>query len=50
MGSNGVADALFFRPVMFALVGLTVVTDVLAGVTTVQAMNADPSTCMFACE
>ena len=50
MGSNGVADAVFLRRVLLVLVGLTVLTGVLAGVTTVQALEADPSICMFACQ
>ena len=39
MGSNVVADVKFLRGVLFALVGLTVLTGILAGVTTLQAMN-----------
>ncbi len=50
MVSNGVADAVFLRRVLIALVSLTVLTGVLAGVTTVQAMNANPSTCVFGCQ
>ena len=47
MVSNVGADAVFLRRVLIALVGLTVLTGVLAGVTAVQAMNANPSTCVF---
>ena len=39
MGSNIVADVKFLRRILFALVGLTILTGVLAGVATVQAMN-----------
>ena len=39
MGSYVVADVKFLRRVFFALVGLTVLTGILAGVTTLQAMN-----------
>ena len=39
MGSNVDADVKFLRRILFALVGLTVLTGVLAGVATVQAMN-----------
>lgn len=50
MGSKVVADVKFFRGVFFALVVLTVLTGVLAGVTAVLALNADPSTCVFVCQ
>ena len=39
MGSIVVADVKFLRGILVALVGLTVLTGVLAGVTTLQAMN-----------
>ena len=39
MGSNAVADVKFLRRILIALVGLTVLTGVLAAVATVQAMN-----------
>ena len=39
MGSNIVADVKFLRRILFALVGLTILTGVLAGVATVQSMN-----------
>ena len=39
MGSIDVADVKFLRGILFALVGLTVLTGVLAGVVTVQAMS-----------
>ena len=41
MGSNRVADVKFLRRVLFALVGATLLTGALAGVTMVQAMNAN---------
>jgi hypothetical protein len=52
MGSNNVAiaDAKFLLRVVFALIGLTVITGVLAGVTTVQAMSARTLTCMYGCQ
>ena len=50
MGSNGVADVKFLRRVLFALVGATLLTGILAGVTTVQAINSDPSTCVVGCQ
>ena len=50
MVSDNVADARFLRRVLFALVGLTLLSGILAGVTTVQAMNANPSTCVFGCQ
>ena len=39
MGSNVDADVKFLRRVLYALVGLTVLTGALAGVATVHAMN-----------
>ena len=50
MSTQVVADAKFLRRVLFGLVGLTVMAGVLAGFTTVQAVNANPSTCLFGCE
>ena len=50
MSSTLVADAKFLRRVFFGLVGLTLMTGVLAGFTTVQMMNANPTTCLFSCE
>ena len=50
MGSNVVADVKFLRGVLFALVALTVLTGVLAGVTTVQALHDDPPTCVLVCQ
>ena len=35
------ANAMFLRRILFALVGLTMLTGVLAAITTVQAMNAN---------
>ena len=50
MSSTVVADAKFLRRVLFGLVGMTVMAGVLAGFTTVQAMNANPSECLFFCK
>ena len=50
MSSNVVADAKFLRRVFFGLIGLTLMTGALAGFTTVQAMNANPSECLFFCK
>jgi len=50
MSSTVVADAKFLRRVFFGLVGLTVMAGVLAGFTTVQAMNANPATCLYNCQ
>jgi hypothetical protein len=53
MGSNANtvadADANFFRVVLFALVGMTVVTGTLAAVTTFQAMSLSPLICVVGC-
>ena len=35
------ANAMFLRRILFALVGLTMLTGILAAITTVQAMNAN---------
>ncbi len=50
MSSTVVADAKFLRRVFFGLVGLTLMTGLLAGFTTVQTMNANPSTCLYSCQ
>ena len=47
---NAASDAKFLRRVLFVLVGLTIITGVLAGVTTVQAMNTNPLSCVFVCQ
>ena len=39
MGSHADADVKFLRRILFALVGLTILTGVLAGIATVEAMN-----------
>lgn len=46
---NAASDAKFLRRVLFVLVGLTIITGVLAGLTTVQAVNANPLSCVFVC-
>lgn len=43
------ADAKFLRRVLFALVGLTLVSGVVAGFTTVEAMNNGGLTCAQGC-
>ena len=50
MVSDVVAGALFLRRILITLLGLTVFTGVLAGVTTVQAMNVNLSTCVLGFE
>lgn len=50
MDYNVVADTKFFRRVLFALVGLTAMTGILAGVTTVQATNTNPPVCEIGCD
>ena len=56
MGSNAntvavaVADAKFLRLVLFALMGLTVLTGVLTVMTTVEAMSPNPLSCVFICQ
>ena len=49
MGNNVVADAKFLRRVFFGLIGLTLATGAVAGFTTVNAMNANPSACVAGC-
>lgn len=44
------ADAKFLRRVLFALVGLTLVSGVVAGFTTVQAMNHGGPACEQGCD
>ena len=44
------ADAKFLRRVLVALVGLTMMTGIVAGVTTVQAMNATAAMCATNCQ
>ncbi|WP_196504703.1 hypothetical protein [Aestuariivirga litoralis] len=43
------ADAKFLRRVMFALVGLTLISGAVAGFTTVQAMNNGGISCAQGC-
>lgn len=49
MGNTVTADAKFLRRVFFGLIGLTLITGAVAGFTTVQAMNANPSACIAGC-
>ena len=44
-----VADAVFLRRILFAMIGLTMLTGVLATLTAVEAINPDPSICAFDC-
>ena len=44
------ADAKFLRRVLLGLVGLTLITGVVAGFTTVQAMNATTVGCTNTCQ
>lgn len=50
MGTSVQADAKFLRRIFMGLVFLTVVTGVMAGVTTVQAMTGNPGACLMFCE
>lgn len=50
MGSSVQADAKFLRRVFLGLVFLTLVTGVMAGLTTVQAMTDKSGTCMIFCQ
>jgi hypothetical protein len=49
MGNTVTADAKFLRRVFFGLIGLTLITGAVAGFTTVNAMNANLSACVTAC-
>jgi hypothetical protein len=49
MGNTVTADAKFLRRVFFGLIGLTLITGIAAGLTTVNAMNAGFSACVTAC-
>ena len=46
---DSVADAVFLRRILYAMMGLTILTGILATSIAVDAINADPSTCMFGC-
>ena len=50
MATSVQADAKFLRRIFLGLVLLTVVTGVMAGVTTVQAMTGGPGACIMFCE
>jgi hypothetical protein len=50
VGTSVQADAKFLRRIFMGLVFLTLVTGVMAGVTTVQAMTGGPGACMMFCE
>jgi hypothetical protein len=49
MGNTVTADAKFLRRVFFGLIGLTLITGIAAGFTTVNAMNANTSSCVVGC-
>ena len=50
VGTSVQADAKFLRRIFMGLVFLTVVTGVMAGVTTVQAMSGSTGVCVVFCE
>lgn len=50
VGTSVQADAKFLRRIFMGLVFLTLVTGVMAGVTTVQAMTGGPGACVMFCE
>jgi len=50
MGSSVQADAVFLRRIFLGLVFLTLVTGVMAGLTTVQAMTGETGACVVFCE
>jgi len=50
VGTSVQADAKFLRRIFLGLVFLTVMTGVMAGVTTVQAMTGTPGSCVMFCE
>lgn len=50
VGSSVQADAKFLRRVFLGLVFLTLVTGVMAGLTTVQAMTDKSGTCVIFCQ
>jgi len=47
---DSVADAVFLRRILYAMMGLTMLTGILAKVTAAEAMNAKPSTCVSDCQ
>lgn len=49
MGSSVQADAKFLRRVFLGLVFLTLVTGIMAGLTTVQAMTDKTGHCIILC-
>ena len=50
VGSSVQADAKFLRRVFLGLVLLTLATGVMAGLTTVHAMNNATGSCVFFCQ
>ena len=47
---DSVVDAVFLRRILYAMIGLAMLTGVIATVTAVEAVKANPSTCVFACQ
>jgi hypothetical protein len=50
VGNSVQADAKFLRRVFLGLVLLTLATGVMAGLTTVHAMNGASGSCLFFCQ
>lgn len=50
MGSSVQADARFLRRVFLGLVLLTLATGIMAGLTTVQAMDGKGGACILFCD
>lgn len=50
MGSSVQADAKFLRRIFLGLVFLTLVTGIMAGVTTVQATTGEAGSCVIFCQ
>jgi hypothetical protein len=49
LGTTVTADAKFLHRVFLALVFFTTIAGAMVGLTTVQAMNAQPNSCVFFC-
>ena len=50
VGTSVQADAKFLRRVFLGLVLLTLATGIMAGLTTVHAMNGNTGTCLLFCQ
>ncbi|MDP8997698.1 MAG: hypothetical protein M3O03_11975 [Pseudomonadota bacterium] len=47
---DSVADTVFLRRILYAMIGLTMLAGILATVTAVQAMTADTLVCVSDCQ